>query len=204
MDAVLKVFAWIVENFELVLGVIGFAALVASKTPNKSDDKIVQVFLDIVNFVAANFGTAKNSPEVGDNRTGKSSDKVGKAAAIFAVFFLAGFAAAPSHAAKCDDVDGDGVLDRIDNCTLVANSNQYDFDRDGYGNACDGDLSQNGRVDGDDFIIMRDCLRGTSSLPACDFDGDGRVTYVPDFREFHRLSRIGGSPGPRAELTQTQ
>ncbi len=47
----------------IALAVVGSFALVASKTPNKSDDRIVQVILDVVNFLAANFGKAKNDPE---------------------------------------------------------------------------------------------------------------------------------------------
>ena len=41
--------------------IIGSAALVATLTPNKSDDRIVQWILDIVNFVGANVGKAKNN-----------------------------------------------------------------------------------------------------------------------------------------------
>ena len=45
---------------EVVVAVVGVAALIATMTPNKSDDKIVQKILDVVNFLAANFGKAKN------------------------------------------------------------------------------------------------------------------------------------------------
>jgi acetyltransferase-like isoleucine patch superfamily enzyme len=34
------------------------------------------------------------------------------------------------------DVDGDGILDEDDNCPTVANADQADVDRDGYGDAC--------------------------------------------------------------------
>ncbi len=46
----------------IVLQVVGAAALIATLTRNKSDDRIIQIILDIVNFVAANFGRAKNDP----------------------------------------------------------------------------------------------------------------------------------------------
>ena len=55
--------AKVVEYLPIVLAVIGAFALVAAKTPNKSDDKIIQFFLDIVNFLGANFGKAKNKAE---------------------------------------------------------------------------------------------------------------------------------------------
>ena len=41
--------------------VVGSAAVIATLTPNKSDDRIVQWLLDIVNFIGANVGKAKNN-----------------------------------------------------------------------------------------------------------------------------------------------
>ena len=41
--------------------IIGGFAMIASMTPNKSDDRIVQMLLDIVNFLGANFGKASNN-----------------------------------------------------------------------------------------------------------------------------------------------
>ena len=35
------------------------------------------------------------------------------------------------------DTDGDGVLDAVDNCPLVTNADQADFDEDTIGDACD-------------------------------------------------------------------
>jgi len=53
-----------VENVENILQiatqVIGVAALLASFTPNTSDNAIVDAILKVINFFGANFGKAKN------------------------------------------------------------------------------------------------------------------------------------------------
>jgi len=44
------------------------------------------------------------------------------------------------------DADADGAADAADNCRLLANAEQADADRDGFGDACDLDFDQSGRV----------------------------------------------------------
>ena len=44
-----------------VASIVGGFAVIASLTPNKSDDRIVQMILDVVNFLGANFGKASNN-----------------------------------------------------------------------------------------------------------------------------------------------
>ena len=44
----------------IVVQVIGAFSILATVTPNKADDKVVQFFLDFVNALAANIGRAKN------------------------------------------------------------------------------------------------------------------------------------------------
>ena len=55
---------YIVENWDnigaIALQVIGIAALVATMTTNKTDNKIVDALSKIINLLGANFGKAKN------------------------------------------------------------------------------------------------------------------------------------------------
>ncbi len=79
-----------------------------------------------------------------------------------------------------DDVDGDGVPDADDDCTLVPDPDQRDTDGDGFGNVCDPDLDQDGITFWPDLVSMIRCLgpASTDTGPACedaDLDGDGRV-----------------------------
>ena len=58
------VISYVMENYMQMLtavgGIVGGFAVIASMTPNKSADRIVQMILDMVNFIGANFGKAKN------------------------------------------------------------------------------------------------------------------------------------------------
>ena len=69
------------------------------------------------------------------------------------------------------DADGDGVANGSDNCVYAANADQADADRDGAGNACDGD------DDGDGISDADETARGLSATSA-DTDGDGRGDAV--------------------------
>jgi hypothetical protein len=55
---------YIVENWDniaaIALQVVGIAALIATMTPNKTDNKIVDAISKIINLLGANFGKAKN------------------------------------------------------------------------------------------------------------------------------------------------
>lgn len=51
---------WITSWIPMVLQIVGAFAAVATLTPNKTDDKIVQFLLDLVNFLGGNLGKAKN------------------------------------------------------------------------------------------------------------------------------------------------
>ncbi|MBC7699133.1 MAG: thrombospondin type 3 repeat-containing protein [Massilia sp.] len=91
------------------------------------------------------------------------------------------------------DSDGDGVPDSSDNCVAVPNKEQQDTDGDGYGNACDADLNNDGFVNSLDLSTMRGQFgkRGVAG----DLNGDGLVNAL-DVSRFSKL--FGKAPGPSA------
>lgn len=94
------------------------------------------------------------------------------------------------------DADGDTVLDVVDNCTAVANAGQCDSDGDGYGNACDADLNDNGAVNAQDTTLYRQQLGQPSVGPAfnaADLNCNG-VVNAQDSTLFRQL--LGKPPGP--------
>jgi len=72
-----------------------------------------------------------------------------------------------------DDSDGDGVPDASDNCPLVANPDQVDFDGDGLGNACDADDDGDGVLDSEDACPLEDAT-------GFDADGNGCIDRISD------------------------
>jgi hypothetical protein len=91
------------------------------------------------------------------------------------------------------DADHDGVDDSVDNCLGVSNPDQRDSDGDGYGNACDADLNNDGRVNFADLAIFRS--RFATKDPDADLNGDGVVNFA-DLAKFRTL--FGNPPGPSA------
>ena len=106
-------------------------------------------------------------------------------------------ALAMPHPSSGPDWDNDGWTDAADNCTVASNSAQTDVDADGFGNACDGDFTNNGMVGLQDFSIMRRVFGSAAGSPGfdpiADMDGDGIVDII-DFARW--LSGFGDPPGP--------
>jgi len=75
-----------------------------------------------------------------------------------------------------NDSDSDGVDDNLDNCTLAANADQRDSNDDGFGNACDPDLDNNGIVNAIDLGLFKSVFF-TPDADA-DFDGNGIVNAI--------------------------
>ena len=63
MEQLQSIISAIVNNIPIALTIIGTFATIATLTPNKNDDKIVQFLLDLVNFLACNLGKSKNRDE---------------------------------------------------------------------------------------------------------------------------------------------
>lgn len=88
------------------------------------------------------------------------------------------------------DRDGDGVPDLLDNCINVANPDQLDTDMDGFGDACDADVNNDGVVNYDDLVMI---LSNWGKVGPGDTNGDGKV----DAEDWVFVEKMQGTkPGP--------
>ena len=69
------------------------------------------------------------------------------------------------------DTDGDGIADSADNCVVISNPGQQDFDGDGHGNRCDGDFDNDCITAFRDLSTFKAGFFGTDA--ELDLDGDG-------------------------------
>ena len=64
MGEILTTAASLAANWwDVILAAVGLFALIATKTPNQSDDAIANGIWKAVNFLGANLGKAKNSDD---------------------------------------------------------------------------------------------------------------------------------------------
>jgi len=65
------------------------------------------------------------------------------------------------------DEDGDGIPDELDNCPLMPNPDQVDFDSDGMGDECDPDDDDDGVLDSDDSCPLEDATGFDADVDGC-------------------------------------
>ncbi len=93
------------------------------------------------------------------------------------------------------DADGDTIPDLNDNCTLIDNPDQRDSNGDGFGNACDADLNDDGTINFGDLALFKSVFLGSDA--DADFNGDGEV----NFGDLATLKQnFLGEPGPSGLL----
>jgi hypothetical protein len=122
---------------------------------------------------------------------------------IFMAFLLAAGIPFGAFAGTVPDQDGDTVADDVDNCLTDPNGApgqpagalmaQCDTDQDGYGNACDPDVSNDGVVGGPDYGPVTAIFGVSGLLIASDVNCDG-VVGGPDYGPI--TANFGGAPGP--------
>ncbi|MBT8137602.1 MAG: hypothetical protein KJO54_11360 [Gammaproteobacteria bacterium] len=99
------------------------------------------------------------------------------------------------------DQDADGIPDRQDNCLLQSNASQLDSNGDGYGNACDPDINNDGIVDLLDLALFREVFLTSAGNPGYDIDADLNGDNSIDLQDL-ALVRVGflAPPGPVGQV----
>jgi hypothetical protein len=95
------------------------------------------------------------------------------------------------------DYDGDGILNKYDNCIEAYNPDQKDPNLDGYGLICDPDVNNNGNTTSNDYDICWNALGSTPGQsnwnPDCDFNDNNEI----DSSDIQFINNnIGMPPGP--------
>jgi hypothetical protein len=93
------------------------------------------------------------------------------------------------------DADGDTVTDADDNCKDVPNAGSLfcDTDMDGYGNACDADLNNDGVVGPAEFVTSFAPVFASTGVSDADLNCD-LIVGGPDYAIFGQS--LYGAPGP--------
>jgi hypothetical protein len=97
------------------------------------------------------------------------------------------------------DTDADGLYDDADNCILAANPSQADSNGDGFGNACDLDLDDDGVVGLPDYGTLMGAFGRSCGDPAWNPAADVNDDCVVGLLDFGALlTSFGTPPGPSA------
>lgn len=101
-----------------------------------------------------------------DRRVSLSTAQAGNLRGATEVTRLAPYVPQPNPVFTPSDVDGDGIIDRLDNCVSVPNPDQVDRDSNSRGDACDD-------FDGDGILNSLDNCPNEPNRNQRDTDGDG-------------------------------
>lgn len=146
--------------------------------------------------INSNTGTLTGIPNTGDTGNYSNIDLIvsdSKASSA-----LPSFSISVQAMVTDNDIDSDGIINRLDNCTLIANADQRDTNNDGYGNVCDGDLQSDGITNWDDVnrsYWYFGVLGESSYNPDADINGDNIVNDI-DANLIHARILSPGVPGP--------
>ena len=90
------------------------------------------------------------------------------------------------------DGDGDGFLDRFDNCAGVANPEQLDGEEDGVGDLCDNcpEAANFGQADADGDGVGDACTGEAGYNPDVDTDGDGALDIADNCGEVGNADQL--------------
>jgi hypothetical protein len=97
--------------------------------------------------------------------------------ALAARLAATGVTAAPPDLDRMFDTDGDGIVNRLDDCPTIANPTQADADHDGRGDACTNLRCGDGLHDPGDICFVATAYGPSVFLPLAiaDFDRDGKL-----------------------------
>jgi len=121
--------------------------------------------------------------------------KVGVLSLMVSFLLAAGLPLVAMAGTPVMDTDNDGIVDTLDNCVTKPNAGALfcDTDGDGYGNACDSDLNNDGQTAGVDFTLFGQNFGSTGSPNIADGNCDNQVLGL-DFTFFGQ--NFGKPPGP--------
>ena len=100
--------------------------------------------------------------------------------------------ASGTFAGPTPDSDGDGVKNLVDNCMAKSNGPNFqgfqtDYDLDGFGQECDGDLNQTGTTNVADFVIF-----GAAFGEDCNFVEPGNACTNASYNALADMNASGG------------
>jgi hypothetical protein len=89
------------------------------------------------------------------------------------------------------DADSDGVADFCDNCPIVANAGQNDFDNDGLGDACDEEIA----LSAEQLVAQVTGSSDVGAIEIGDVDGDGDDDLVAVWNNHPAYLYLGNGDG---------